>query len=173
MYVCFNCDYKTETQSKFCPHCGQPMAIVQREKPVTTHMPERPAPVRPTYTPPTYTYVPPTYYYPTPARPEPCEVPIGKKIVGMVLAIVGMVMAFAGFFVTAMEMDYRYGEPFTYAFAYSILSFPGSIVGLNLSNQNREDGDTSGFSMVGRVMGIIGIALMAFTMFLGFVAQID
>lgn len=162
MHVCLNCNYKSETPSKFCPECGQPMAIVQWQKPETVAPPpEQPGVYHPTpaYRPP---YAPPTYYYPTPVRREP-EVSLGKKIAGMALGIAGLVFSLLAMFLLMITGSYAYsrGGIGVMIVMYAFIGLPLSIVGVSLSAAGGADGKKPGFSIAGKITGVIGIVLSA------------
>ncbi len=145
-------------------------AYTQQAQPTYTQ-PAQPAytqQAQPTYTQPTepaYTgYTQQAYYQPVTEQ----KVPLGLKITGMVLSIVGLMFAFFTFIGTVESFDY--GDAFSGAFVLTLFFGALPIVGLVMSNKCRNDGDTSAFSKVGKILGIVGIALFGFCLFLGLVS---
>ncbi len=91
-----------------------------------------------------------------------------KVIIGMVLSIVGLAMAFICFVSYFSNLDYNGGAyAFGYAFGFSIFSFPAALVGLIFSKNNRNEGDISAMSMIGKILGLVGVILSGVTLFIG------
>lgn len=176
MYSCPNCTYQTETEVNFCPLCGsklvnnEPAPVVAPATEVIQNEPVQPVqPVQPV----TYSYQPtPTaqpQYVPQPQYTPQTQGPsLAMKIVGMALSIGGFFFAFLAFFGSMSILGYD--EAFSVAFVYSIFSLPLSIIGLIFSIKSSSQGDTSAFSKVGKIFGIIGLALMGFILFVSLVA---
>lgn len=141
MRICPNCNHKGEDNMNFCPLCGSQMSYVQ-----------------PTYEPQ------PTGFYPTPAPKKPH---LALKIVSMSLSIYGAVMMTLGLLYTLIGLAEE-GMAFGMSFAFALFSLPMSIVGLCLASKCRDAGDTSAFSRVGKILGIVGIILSAVSLFIGF-----
>ena len=157
MYICMNCNFKTEMPAKFCPHCGQAMAVIQQE------------PVRPVYSPATPVYV----------STGP-EVSLGKKIVGMALGIGGLVCSVLAFLYTIIGLlsddvssysyygysYYSYNDEVAEMFyilgiVFGIIGLVLSIIGATISASSGADGRKLGFSKAGKICGIIGVVLSA------------
>ncbi len=96
------------------------------------------------------------------------KVSVGRKIAGMVLSIIGAAFAFFTFIGTLDSMGYE--DAFDGAFILTLLFGALPIIGLVLSNKCRNDGDTSPISKVGKILGIVGLALFGLSLFFGFVS---
>ena len=144
MKICTNCQKVTNDNMNFCSSCGAPLTTIQTEQ---SYQPE-PIQAYPVYTAP--------------------NAPLGMKIAGMAISILGLVFMLYGFFSTLIGLAEE-GMAFGMAFAFSLLFLPLCIVGLVLSNNCKNLGDTSAFSTVGKIFGIIGIVLAGISLFIGFV----
>ena len=152
-----------------------PVAPPQPAQPVTPPQPTY-APVtppQPTYTqpvtPPQPTYAPPVqpvYYQGTVQGPR---VSMGMKITSMALSIAGLLFAVYGFFYTLVGLSEE-GMAFGMALVFGLFFAPFSIVGLALAGKCRSAGDTSAFSRVGKILGLIGVILAGFNLFLGMIS---
>ena len=119
--------------------------------------PQYQAPVQPQYTQYNQQYAAPVTTGPAKA----------KVIIGMVLSIVGIAMAAICFFTYFSNLDYNGGAyAFGYAIGFSIFSFPAALVGLIMSNGNRNEGDTSAMSKIGKILGLVGVILSGVTLFI-------
>ncbi len=179
MYSCPNCTYQTEIEVNFCPLCGsklvnnEPAPVAAPATEVIQNEPVQPVePVQPAQ-PVTYSYQPTLaaqpQYVPQPQYTPQTQGPsLAMKIVGMALSIGGFFFAFLAFFSSMSILGYD--EAFVMAFVYSIFSLPISIIGLIFSIKGSSQGDTSAFSKVGKIFGIIGLALMGFILFVSLVA---
>ena len=148
MYICLNCNYRSEDATNFCPNCGQPMGRVVQQSaglvPVNT----------------------PAVVSQEIADTEP-KTPLVKKIVGMALSIEGLATGVAGILYALLVWwaasvgvsDDEYLEVLIYAFTYAIIGLISCIVGLALSISSGADGKKPVFSRVGKICGIIGIVL--------------
>lgn len=143
MSKCPNCNYTSDGDILYCPMCG---AKIIKEEPVFT------PPVEPI----SYNYV---------AHQKPN---LAKKIVGMALSIEAFAVSIIAFFYVVMFGAIEGEAGFITAFIFGIINFPPAIIGLTMSNKNRELGDTSVFSRLGKIFGIISVILVSFTLFIGF-----
>ncbi len=161
MNKCENCGYTTENAIRFCPFCGK--QLMARE-PVCPPAPEQPVQPAPHVEVPQYPYEAPLPMA-TPAYPATCgtapqpKVSKAKKIVGMGLSIGGFVFALIGLL---------YGLLFAFIDSYTSIfmsvylaafSIPLSAVGLSFSSAAKKAGDTSVFSRLGKIFGLLGIIL--------------
>ncbi len=192
MRICPNCKYVNEEEINFCPQCGtamvapEPVAVaVEETAPEVPVIPSEPvftapaqptapaeptftAPAQPTYTAPeqpTYTVPtqPVTYYQPT----VPAEKPhLALKIVSMALSIFGLLMAAYGGLYTLIGLV-EDGMAFVFALIFGMFSVPASIVGLCLASKCRAAGDTSIFSRLGKILGMIGIIVAGANLLIG------
>lgn len=158
MFVCPNCNNKTELPSKFCSNCGSPMVE------------QAPEYQEPQYQEPQYQqaqYQQPQYQYQQPASP----VSKGKVIAGMAISIAGLAFSALGLMYTLAMMAEPFGA-FVMGFVFSMFSLPLSLVGLCLSNGCYNEGDRSAMSSVGRKLGLVGTILSGVMIFLAFIALI-
>lgn len=156
MNKCTNCGYATESNINFCPTCGGKI------------VPEAPAYTEPQT--PTYTNITPVYQPYTPPRPQVSK---AKKIVGMALSIAGFI-----FSLLALIYGLLYGlimgaAGVFMAFYLSAFSLPLCAVGLAFSRSAINLGDTSAFSRLGKIFGLIGIILSCVAMFLSFIMGVS
>ena len=178
MYICPNCNTQSEQFANFCSICGaqmiyaEPQPIepqpvepqqtevlyppVEQEQVPQFYPPQQPA--YPVYTPPVYT--PPAY---TPVnKPK-----LATKIVGMALSIAGLVFLAIGGLYTFIFGFVEGIAAFIFALIFDLFYSPLSIVGLCLSNKCINAGDQSAMSRVGRILGIIGIAIAGASLIFG------
>lgn len=157
MYKCTNCNYSTDEVANFCPQCGTQLV---EEKPVCE------APVE------QVTYIQPeavqqVQYYP---MPEPVKKPsLAKKIVGMALSIESFIVSIISvlYAIIFTALDGTVG--FTTALTFAIFDLPPAIIGLVMSLRCINQGDRSVMSRLGKIFGIIAIALTALSILIGFV----
>ncbi len=167
MYNCSKCDFKSETAINFCPQCGSQMVMVQHAvaepaEPIYTQ------PVEPTYTQPTYEPVQNVVYEPVaPKKPH-----LALKIVSMALSIGGFSLAVFTFLYALVICIIDPTFSVIFSFVYPFFYAPFSVVGLALSSKCRNAGDTSAFSKVGKILGIIGVILYGVTVFIGVISLI-
>ena len=141
MYMCPNCKRTYEKPSNFCAYCGSAI----NKQPIVQEQPNSQDSVQPQY----------VHYY-RPASTGPAK---AKVIVGMVLSIVGF-----GIICFLIYMYFWYlflldGESaFSLIFPIGIFS-PAALVGFIMSNNNRQQGDTSNMSKVGKSLGLLGFIL--------------
>lgn len=174
MKKCTQCNFETDKDIAFCPMCGAKIeapAPVQAEPVVVAPVaPVNPTPVNPTPVNPT----PVNPVYTAPVVSAPVEEPsLAKKIVGMALSASALMLAIYCLFYTVSAMDYDGAFAFGYAIGFSIFSMPMGIVGLTMSNKNREEGDTSVFSLLGKIFGIVSVALTGLVLFIGFCGMVS
>ncbi len=171
MCICPKCNHTSEEKINFCPLCGAQMS---EEQPIQETSAEAVENVvvesaqnayeqnyNPTYE---QTYNPNNYAYPPVKKPS-----LAFKIVGMGLSIGGFVLSI----ITAIYSTVALVEPpasFVVAFILSIFYLPFSIVGFVFSNKCINAGDTSTFSRLGKIFGLIGIIIYAASLFIGFLA---
>ena len=159
MYICPNCNNTSQEATNFCPHCGTRM-VQQQVNP------------QPVYQQPVY--------YSTESDLKSTGPSKGSVIVGMIFGIAGLAMAVIFFIYSlsmmslAEESYYFYTDYMSTAIAYAfvmpgLFSLPASLVGMNLSRSNRNQGDTSAMSNVGKIMGIVGLIISCVTIFFGFI----
>ena len=152
MKICTKCNKTADDNMNFCTFCGNPLTTVQPEqeiKPNTYYTPQQ------------------NPYYPAYNLKKP---PLGLKITAMVLSILGFVYMIFGFLYTLIGLVEE-DMAFAMAFTFALFFLPLSIVGLSLSAKCINQGDTSTFSRLGKVFGIIGIILAAVSLFIGFVSS--
>ena len=149
MYICPNCNTKTEEKVNFCFKCGTQMVYAE------------PQPVEPQ---PTAQVQQPVY-----EAYQPVKKPhLALKIVAMALSIGGIVMAAIGNLYTLIGLIEPEGYlAFSFALVFGLFFSPFSIVGLCLSNKCIDAGDTSAMSRVGKILGIIGIIVAGVSLFIG------
>lgn len=158
MYKCTNCNYSTDEVANFCPQCGTQLV---EEKPVCE------APVE------QVTYIQPeavqqVQYYP---MPEPVKKPsLAKKIVGMALSIESFAVSIFALLYTIMFTAIEGVAGFAMAITFAICDLPPAIIGLVMSLGCINLGDRSVMSRLGKIFGIIAIALTALTLLIGFVS---
>lgn len=195
MYVCPNCNKQSETPANFCPRCGTAMIIapeVQVEAPqqavpqpqYVAPQPEQPQyaePQQPQYVQPQYTqpqqpiynqpqYNQPMYAQPQYVAPQPSTPSKAKAIVGMALGAAGLLFAVNGFLYTMIFMAKDGGEAgLAMALVFGFFSIPLSLVGLIMSAGTRKAGDTTIFSKLGKIFGLIGVILSGVTLLIGIV----
>lgn len=160
MYICPNCKKTSETPVAFCSMCGSRM-----EEQVVQAAPAQPvyeAPAAPVYTAPVAQA--PVYAAPA-AKPHKAKV-----IVGMALGIGGLSMAALGLLYTFIFAFIESELAFGYSIGFGIFSLPMAIVGMVMSRNNIEAGDTSAMSNVGKNLGLVGMILSFAMFFIGFVA---
>ena len=149
MKICTKCNKSFEDNMNFCAVCGSEL----------------------------------TEFTPAPAAVEaaPCEnevkkVGLGAKIAAMVLSITGVELApfsfiytyIYGLFSAAMGVGY---VSLIIAILCSVLMIP-SIIGFALSLKNIKNGDSSVFTKIGKIFGLIGIILIGVLIFMGIVFTI-
>lgn len=164
MYICPRCNTQSEVPANFCPTCGAAMVMAATQQP---DAPEQTAvqQTTPSYNPTTYTYPP----YQQPAnRPSKA-----KAIVSMSLSAAGLLFAFLGFIYTSIFMAVEPEAGLVMAIVFGIFSLPLSIIGLCMASSVRRAGDTTVFSKLGRIFGIIGIIMAGLSMFIGFIGIAD
>lgn len=181
MYICPNCKKEFENLSNFCSYCGTPLTaaneVQEVVEPVITEVPAQPVqpqqpvqPVQPQYIP--QQYAQPVQYVQPVQQPKP-NFSKPKSIVGMALSIAGTVFAFIGFLYTIIFSELSGDAAFFMAFFMSAFSMPLSIIGLKFSKENRRLGDTSAFTKVGKIFGIIGIVFTCIVLFIGLMLLTD
>ncbi len=153
MYICPNCNAKTEEAVNFCSKCGTQMVYAEPQ-------PIEPQPVAPQYQ-------PAQAYQPVPA---PVKKPhIAVKIVSMALSIEGFICAILGALYTLIGLI----EPavaFLFSLIFGMVSLPFSIIGLCLGSKCTNAGDTSVFSRLGKIFGLIGIIVAGVSLFIGLIS---
>lgn len=154
MSTCINCGNPLSASDKFCSRCGARVPEIRQEIPVQ--------PVQPAQN--------DQYYY---SAVKPARVELSKKdkifgFVGMGLSIGGVFMAVLGLLYTMIGMI-ETGIGFAMAIAFGMFSVPLSIVGLKLTGQSKDAGNTSGVCTAGTATGIAGIAVSGLMVFLGFI----
>lgn len=107
--------------------------------------------------------------YTQPINMESNKPGIGKVIVGMVFGIVGFVFAIMGIYMVLVSLAaagdsyYFYeelmAEAATFGLIWPMFSMPLSLVGMNISRGNRNNGDSSAMSNVGKILGMIGFII--------------
>ena len=167
MSVCPKCNYISEETINFCPLCGaQMVADKMIEEPVLEEAQIIDS------NPPQYTYDQTynptgyTYEYP-PVKPPH----LAFKIVGMALSIAGFIFAI----IVSLASLAGLADPesaLAMPLVFSIFYAPFSIVGLIFSNKCRNAGDTSTFSRLGKIFGIISIIIYGISIFIGFFALV-
>ena len=164
MYTCPNCNHSSETPMNFCAKCGTQTVY-------TAPAPQAPAyeaPQAPAYEAPQPQYQEPIYAQPMPVNPNaPSK---GKVITGMAFGIAGFALAILGFIYTLAFWDVDEGAAFGMAIGFFMFSFPASLVGLILSSKNRNAGDDSTMSKLGKIFGLIGVILSGVSILLGIIA---
>ncbi len=157
MYICPNCNAKSEEPVNFCFNCGTPM-VNNEPQPVEPQQFAQPYQPEQQYQQPQQ----PVYYaYPPVNKPS-----LAVKIVGMVLSIVGLVFLSIGGLYTLIGLVEE-GLAFAFALVFDLFFLPLSIVGLCLSNKCINAGDYSGMSRAGKTLGIVGIIIAAAALFIG------
>ena len=152
MYICPNCNNTSEQATNFCPSCGARMV---QEVPIA----------QPVY----QQTVSQPMVYAHPINMESNKPGIGKVIVGMVFGIVGFVFALMGIYMVLVSLAaagdsyYFYeelmAEAATFGLIWPMFSMPLSLVGMNISRGNRNNGDSSAMSNVGKILGMIGFII--------------
>lgn len=183
MYKCPNCNFKAYEAVNYCPECGSKTVYEEpvyaqevpkyepEETAVLSPATNEPAVNAPTYSQPANTpsveykpvYQPATYEVPNYPRNdynEPKKPHLAKKIVGMALSIGGFIFAIIASLYTIIfsAMDGLTG--FILGIVYAIIGLPPAIIGLTMSAKNAKLGDTSAFSRLGKIFGIIAIVLL-------------
>ena len=160
MYICPNCNKQSEVPANFCTSCGTAMVMAPDVQAPVQNAYQAPAPVQPQYYQPTYNY-----------PQQPAAPSKGKAITGMVLGIVGLVFSVLGFFYLMLFSATGPAEEVgaIMAFACGFFGFPLSLVSMILSNSSRNNGDTTVFSKLGKIFGLIGVILSGLLLFIGFV----
>ena len=191
MYVCPNCNKQSETPANFCPVCGTTMIIAPTPQ---TEAPEQPVYAEPQYAQPQYgqpqygqpqyaqpqygqpqqpiynqpQYNQPMYVQPQYVAPQPSTPSKAKAIVGMALGAAGLFSAVTGFLYTMIGMAIDGGEAGLFmAIFFGFFSIPLSLVGLIMSAGTRKAGDTTIFSKLGKIFGLIGVILSGVTLLIG------
>lgn len=145
-------------------------------QPVTPPQPTYTQPVtppQPTYTqpvtPPQPTYVQPQQpvYYQGTVAPQN-QPSMALKIVSMVLSIVGLIFAAYGSLYTLIGLEEE-GMAFGMALAFGLFFSPLSIVGLCLGSKCQSAGDTSVFSRLGKILGLVGLIVAGVNLFIGII----
>ncbi len=155
MYICPNCNTKTEEPANFCSKCGAQMVYVEPQSAVPQ--------------PPVQQYQPVQNYQPVYQEYQSVQKPhLATKIVGMVLSIVGLVFVAIGLLYTLIFLEVEAGASFAMALVFDLFFVPLSIIGLCLSNKCINAGDYSGMSRAGKITGVIGVILAAVALFIGF-----
>ena len=169
MCICPKCNHTSEEKINFCPLCGAQMSEEQPIQETSAEAVEN-AVVEPAQNAyeqnynPTYeqTYNPNYYAYPPVKKPS-----LAFKIVGMGLSIAGFIFAI----IVSLASLAGFADPesaLAMPLVFSIFYAPFSIVGLIFSNKCRNAGDTSTFSRLGKIFGIIGIIIYGISIFIGF-----
>lgn len=158
MIICPVCKKEVPETANFCTYCGASLAAA----PVAENQP----PVQPQYTQPVQTqYIQPQYQQPQPAAPNKAF-----TIVGMALSIAGFATAIIGFFYILMFLMVEFGSmAFGMAIGFGMFSFPLSLVGLIMSNKARNAGVFNVFTKLGKIFGVIGVAISGANLFFGIV----
>jgi len=149
MYKCSNCNYTAYDATNFCTHCGAPMQYVQ------------PTPVQPNTYISSNNQTAAVYY--TQAR----NVPLAKKIVGMILSINAFILSIVAFIYTLLLTALDGAVGFVFFLIYGAFSFPPAIIGFCMSNSNISAGDTSKMSSMGKIFGLISIIILFLCAFIG------
>ena len=182
MFVCPNCNHTSETPCNFCMKCGSAM-VEKIETPVVPETPVFSQPVvnEPVFEPPVaeesvfpaiQTPAPNNYQYnyqPIYQTPSKGSL-LGKSIAGMVLSIMGMFLTCYMSILILSEGFFDLSEVFAFGFVLSLFSLPPSLIGLILSSSASKSGATNKMCVVGKILGIIGIALIATFVILGFMS---
>ena len=199
MYICPNCNKKSENAINFCPDCGtamisapvevneipeqpqyaQPFAPQYSEQqygappapqqPIYNQYVNNSAPVQPQY--PQQQYNQP-YGQPTYNQPvyyQPEAPSKAKAITGMALSAAGLLFAVMGFFDTLMSMGFDGAYALGMSIGFGIFSLPLSLVGLIMSSKARSNGDMSIFTKLGKIFGLVGTILSGVTILFGII----
>ena len=145
MKICTVCKKTANDNMNFCATCGAPLAILQQEPQAQQNT-----------------------YYQAPVYNQN-KAPLGLKISAMVLSISGFACLVLGFFYTLFGLIEE-GLAFGMSFAFALFFLPLCIVGFALSSKCQNAGDTSAFSRVGKILGLIGIIISAVSLFIGIVS---
>lgn len=159
MYICPNCNKQSEVPANFCTSCGTPMVMAPDVQTPAQAAYQAPAPVQP------------QYYQPTCNYPQQPKAPSkGKAVTGMALGIAGLVFSVLGFFYLMLFSAAGLAEEagVVLSFACGFFGFPLSLVSMILSNSSRSNGDTTVFSKLGKIFGLIGVILSGLLLLIGF-----
>lgn len=172
MSICKNCGQETTTNATFCGNCG---TALNTEVPHTNMEEQSSQPVQPMQSAtPTQPY-PSAPVYPVYGYDKP-PVSTGSKVkgyIGMGLSIEGFVIALFTLFYAfiALSAPYFTREAFAFVTIYiAVLQVAASIIGFCLSLSAKNNGFKSGAVTTGFVLGIIGMAIYLFSIFLAFIA---
>lgn len=186
MYICPNCNKQYEEPTNFCSNCGAAMTIASEPKveepkveiPVVeapeipaTEAPTTEAPVIEAPKPPVAaepTYQPPFYQQPPQYAVQVNPPSKAKAITGMALSAAGLAFAFMGFLYTLIFMMVDGAAGLGMSIGFGIFSLPLSLVGLIISGNNRNAGDRTVFSKIGKILGIVGVILSGVSFLIGF-----
>ncbi len=156
---CVQCGNLLDSNTVFCPVCG-----TKQTQPTYTPPPPPLVGNQTTYSP--YSSYNQSQYY-DPYAPKPIStkskvlggIGLGLSIFGLVVSIIMFIYSMA-----ALELDsssYYYDSSATVmatiVIVYSIIFMAASIIGLVFSNIARNDGNLSGLTKTGKVLGTIGI----------------
>ena len=149
MKICTKCNKSFEDSMNFCTICGSELTEVA---PIVEAVEA------------------------APCENEVKKVGLGAKIAAMALSITGVELAPLLFIYT-----YMYGLFYALiglgflalimAVLFSMLMIP-SIIGFALSLKNKKHGDSSVFTKIGKIFGLIGIILIGVLIFMGIVFTI-
>lgn len=152
MYKCPNCDFKTSDAVNYCPQCGSKTVF---EEPVNVSAPVEQI----TYAESVDTVI---------VEPAPVKrVHLAKKIVGMALSAGAFIFAIIATLYTTIFSVVDGTTGFILGIVYAIMGLPPAIVGLTMSKNNANNGDTSVFSRLGKIFGIISIVLLGIGFIVG------
>ncbi len=172
MSICKNCGQETTPNATFCGNCGSAM----NNEPTPASSPEQNTqptqalhhdaytqqyPVAPAY---------PVYGYDKPVVPTGSKV---KGYIGMGLSIEGFVMALFTLLYAFITLNVPYPARDGFAFVTMYLAFlqiAASIIGFCLSSSAKSSGFKSGAVTTGFVLGIVGMSIYLFSIFLAIIA---
>lgn len=153
MYTCPYCKKTSELLGSFCPWCGAPVAADQNDR--------QQAPDNAYYNQPMYPHQP---YAPQQGTPSKA-----MAIVSMALAAAGLFFSVFSFFYTIIFAMVDAAVGFGMSIGFGFFSIPLSLVGFILAIKARNAGNTTVFSKLGKIFGLIGLILSAFSVFIGLI----
>jgi hypothetical protein len=147
----------------YCLNCGVKAIYVEDQQPKPQEQDQYQQQYQQTY------YQQPYYqqpHYTEPRRPSN----LGRKIPSIILAAFGLLFGVIDIIYTLLGFAIEPEVAIAFAIAFSIFSFPLSIVGRSLSRKCVEDGDYSASASVGSKLGTAGMVLTIISWVLGFIA---
>ncbi len=102
----------------------------------------------------------------------PKKVHLAKKIVGMALSIWAFIFAIICSLYTFIFSLIDGDVGITLSIVYSFFAVPPAIVGLVMSSSNMSNGDTSVFSRLGKIFGMITLIIMGAAVFFSLIVAI-